>query len=458
MSKRFTSYWIRSALYSFLQRFSVTLFGVINFIVLTRILSAHELGTWALFLTVTGIFEATKSNLLKNAQIRYVSTAQENAEKVTIASSSFLINAAISVLFIVFLIFFAKWIGYWLNTGTDLSHMLIWFIPGLILMVFFGHLEALQQSYLDFKGVFAGYFVRQLVLFGAILFHYFARRQLTLEWLVYYTNLSIALGLIPLFLYSRKHLLYQFQPQWSWVKKLVGYGGYIFGSGLVANLCINLDQMMISRYINPGAVAQYNVASRINLLVDIPSYAASEIIFPKASRASVEEGNEKVKYLFERMVAILLAFTIPAALFVILFAKWITLIIAGAPYLISVPILQLYMLTGIFRPAQNQAANLLNSIGKPKITFFLNSIFLVTLLVLNFTCIRAFGFYGAAIGTLLSSVVFFASWYFVMRKQIHLQPSNILVYMTQTYQGLWKTVVHFCRTGKLQNPFRSDLS
>lgn len=458
VSKRFSSYWIRSALYSFMQRFSVTLFGVINFVILTRLLSAFQLGTWALFLTITGIFESTKSNLLKNAHIRYVGTVSGNqGQEIRIASSSLLINSSISILFILLVVCFSEWVGYWFNTGTDLGTMLNWFIPGLILMIFFGHLEAIQQSFLDFKGVFVGYFLRQLVFFGILVYHYFAKEPLTLIKLVNYQTISIAAGLVPLFLLSRRYLQFRFRPQVAWIKKLFGYGGYIFGSGMVANLCINLDQMMIARYVNPESVAPYNVASRINLLVDIPSYAASEIIFPKASRASVEEGPEKVRYLFERMVAILLAFTIPAAILVILFAKLITLVIAGRAYLVAIPILQLYMITGIFRPAQNQAANLLNSIGKPRLTFLLNTGFLLILVVLNYLFIHLYGFYGAAIGNLSASMVFFAGWYFVMRKQINLQPGNIFRYIRQTYRGLWSTAVVLITKRKLQNPFSSDL-
>ena len=43
---------------------------------------------------------------------------------------------------------------------------------------------------------------------------------------------------------------------------------------------------------------------RINGFIDIPTYAASEIIFPKMSQALAEEGHGKEKYLYERMVSL----------------------------------------------------------------------------------------------------------------------------------------------------------
>jgi O-antigen/teichoic acid export membrane protein len=240
-----------------------------------------------------------------------------------------------------------------------------------------------------------------------------------------------------LFFYTRKYLLFRFSSSVLWVKKILSYGGYIFGSGILANISNNLDQLMTAKFISPGSIAYYNVASRINLLVDIPSYAASEILFPKTSRASLEEGKGKVKYLFERMVAVLLAFTIPTALFIILFPRLITVIIAGPAYSVAALILQLYMITGIFRPAQNQAANLLNSIGKPRLVFIANSVYLLLFLGINYICLSKIGFYGAAVGTLITSCIGFIGWYFIMRKEIGLEAGNIPVYMLETYRKLY---------------------
>jgi lipopolysaccharide exporter len=106
LKKYLSSYWIRSAFYSILQRFSTTLFGLINFVVLIRTLSKPQMGTWALFLIVTTIFEITKGSLLKNAHIRYVSTSSDKTERAAVASASLLINVSITVIFVVLIAFF----------------------------------------------------------------------------------------------------------------------------------------------------------------------------------------------------------------------------------------------------------------------------------------------------------------------------------------------------------------
>jgi lipopolysaccharide exporter len=438
LKKYFTSYWIRSATYVFLQRFSLTLFGFISFMLLIRLLSKSELGIWGLFLAITGIFESTKSNLLKNAHIRYVSSSDDTTEKTTIASSSFLINFSISFFFILLIVFFSDWLSHWLNLEKELAAMLKWFIPGLLFMIFFSHLEATQQSHLDFKGVFAGHFIRQLFFLCVILFYSFTKRPLSLTTLVMYQSVSIALGSAVLYVFTRKYLLHRFDASMLWIRKITGYGGYILGSGTVANIYSSLDQFITARFMNSSAVAYYNVANRINGLIDIPSYAAAEIIFPKASKASLEEGPERVKYLFEKMVAILIGFTIPVALFIIIFPKLIIYFIAGHSYAAAAPILQLYMITGIFRPVQNQAANLLNSIGKPKLVFLLNSATLGLLLLINYICLLQFGFYGVAIGTMITTILGFVAWYFIMRREIGLDMKTVFRYSVDTYKMLYR--------------------
>lgn len=428
---------MRSAFYTILQRFSLTVFGLINFMILVRWLTQAQLGTWALFLSVTSIFEATKSGLLKNAHIKYVSSSNDKKERTIIASSSLIINTCISFLFIIFLWFFSDWISVKLHTGTDLASMLKCFIPGLLFMIFFSHFEAIQQSHLDFKGVLAGYLVRQFAFFVIILMHTILHISFSLNYLALYQSACILLGAITLYFFSRKYLLHQFDPSVFWVKKIFGYGGYIFGSGIMANIYANVDQLMTAGFISSSSVAYYNTASRINGLVDIPSYAAAEILFPKSSRALAEEGKDKVRYLYERMVAILLSFTTPAALFIIIFPKLVITIIASSKYQAAAPILQLYMITGLLRPMQNQAANLLNSIGKPALCFYINTFGLAENLIINYICLYYFGFYGAAIGTLITSVFGVILWYFVMKKQISLQLSGVIKYMIEFYKSVY---------------------
>ena len=412
---------------------------------LARSLSKPQMGTWALFLVVTTIFEATKSALLKNSHVRFVSANNDHRERSAIASASLLINGLLSILFILFILLFSVWFSTVLNTGPELIQMLKWFIPGLVFMVFFSHLEAIQQSHLDFKGVFAGYFVRQFVFFLFIAATYLFKLPVSLPHLSLYQSISIVLGTVALYLPSRKYLLHLFNPTWKWCKELVNYGGFIFGSGIVSNIYSNVDQVMTAGILpnSSSYVAYYNTATRITSIVDIPSFVAAEILFPKSSQAFAEEGADKVRYMYERMVGILLAFTIPTAIIILLIPGVVIRLIAGPGYEASVLILQLYMVTGMMRPLQNQSANLLNSVGRPVIVFILNTIFLAFSLIINFFLLHQYGFYGSAYGTLVTSVISTVVWWLVMRKAIGLDLKSVFRHMIDSYKLVYGYVAPF---------------
>jgi lipopolysaccharide exporter len=412
------------------------LFGFINFIILIRVLPKPEMGVWAFFLVITTLIESTKSNLLKNAHIKFV--GNYNDEKTAIASSSLLLNTTISLLFILFLFLFSGALSSWLNTGGELENMLKWFTPGLVAMIFFSHFEALSQSHLDFKAVFAGYFTRQVLFFAIILSHQLLKVPFSLVQLAIYQSISIAFGTIALYVFSRKHLLYRFNPSMHWIKKLLGFGGYIFGSGILSNLFANLDQIMIAKFTTSNSmVANYNAALRINALVDVPSYAAAEILLPKVSQIDVKEGPDRVKYMYERIVGILLSFTVPIALFIILFPKLIITIIAGEQYVDAAFILQMYMIAGIIRPVQNQAANILLYIGKARLCFILNTFYLIVNFSINYLCLKQFGFYGAAIGNVTTCVLGTVVWWLILQKSIGIEFSAVWKYISNTYKTIF---------------------
>jgi O-antigen/teichoic acid export membrane protein len=416
--------------------------------VLIRQLSKAEMGTWALFLTITTLFEATKSGLLKNAHIMFVSATSDDEEKSAIASSSFIINLCITIFFIIFILIFSNWLAVRLHAGAELAEMLKWFIPGLICMVLFSHFEAIQQSFLDFKGVFAGYLLRQFVFFAIIISYLFLHKSFSLKYLAIYQSVSIFFGTVIIYLYTRKYLSYRFNVQKKWIKKIFGYGKYIFGSGLISNIFVNFDQLMTATFMSSFYVSYYNVALRINNFMDIPSYAAAQIVFPKAVKASVEEGREKVKYLYERISGVLLSFTFPMALFIIIFPKFVITIIAGAQYADAVPILQLYMIINLINPMQNQAANTLNSIGKAQLVFKLDAISLLMNLCINYVCLSIWGFYGAAIGTFITCVINSFIWYFTMKKLINLHLPNVYGHIIGSYKMVYAEAVNILKGRK----------
>ena len=66
------SYWLKSGIYSGLQKAAVLLFGIGSVLLLTRFLTKEQMGVWNLFLMITGIIEICRQSLVKNAVIKYI--------------------------------------------------------------------------------------------------------------------------------------------------------------------------------------------------------------------------------------------------------------------------------------------------------------------------------------------------------------------------------------------------
>lgn len=319
--------------------------------------------------------------------------------------------------------------------------MLQWYSIGMAGLIFFSHLEAVSQSHLDFKSVFAGYFSRQVLFFAIILGLQVFKIKFTLVELAIYQSISIVFGATVMYLFSRKHLSYIFNPSIVWIKKILGFGGYIFGIGIASNIFTNLDQLMIAKFTSSKSmVATYNAATRISGLVEIPSYAAAEILLPKVSQVDLNDGPDRVKYMYERMVGILMSFTTPLAIFIICFPNFVITLIAGAQYADSAFILQMYMISGLIRPIQNQAANLLLYIGKARLCFLLNVLFLGINFSLNYLCFLQFGVYGAAIGNVIGCFLGTIVWYSILQKSIGVRFGNIWIYIIDTYKTIFSKI------------------
>ena len=436
---RLKSTWLRSSLLSTIQRFSHTIFNFLNFMILARHLSKKEIGIWALFTIITTTFEFSKSSLLKVAHIRLVTSSSNEDEKNNISWSSLVLNSLISILFILLVITFSNKISSWLNTDRELSNLFYLYIPGLISMIFLSHYEAVLISYLDFKGLLVGTLARLTTFTLPVLIYFILDRKLSLEVLMIINISSIIIGTLTLFIICFKYLTFSIRTNKKSVEKILKFGTFVFGTGVVSNIASNIDQLLTSNYLNPISVAYYNTASRLNGFVEIPSYAAADVLFPKFSQLSSEENQNKINAIFEKSVAVLLSIMIPIGIILFIFSKYIILIIAGASFESANIILRIYIVCTIIGIIQNQSANMLTSIGRAKTCFYANTTSIILKIIIAYIFLSYFGFYGAALATIVMTIVNFTIWYFIMQHYTNINFFHILSQIKLLYQDLYRT-------------------
>jgi O-antigen/teichoic acid export membrane protein len=209
--------------------------------------------------------------------------------------------------------------------------------------------------------------------------------------------------------------------------------------------------MLTTKYLSPVSASYYGIATRIIGVVEIPLFAASEVLFPKMSKVMEEDGLSKAKFYLEKMIASLYVLMIPAVLIMVLLSKWILLFLAGETYLDAVPIVQLYIFRILLIILQVQSGQTLISIGKAALHFKMTAISFVLRVFVLYVCFTKIGLYGAAWGNMIMAIISLVYWYLLMRKEVGLEASGILRY----YKEQSQYVIEILKS-KIKIPVKKD--
>lgn len=396
---------------------------------------------WALYLTILTLFETIKQGLLRNPTIKFLNLPEYANKKFEVQSAAIVINVFFSMIAIVVLVPGGTFIASALNT-PELLPLLWWSFLFVILLVPFNHFEVMLQANYQFQKIFWAYFVRQGLFFSGIAIMYiFFRSHFTPMNLLLLQIVALLTGTIILYYSVKPYLLKRFHYDLVIIRHMFHFGKYIFGTNLFSNVSRSFDHFVTANTLTPiegkEYVSYYNAVTRINNMIDVPSLAASDVLFPKNVETLQTDGLGKVKYYFERMIGTILAVIVPISLFIFVFPKFIIHIIAGPEYYGAIPILQITILFSLVRPLSYQFGSTLDAIGKPQVNFWANCCFMLFNLGLNYLFLSKFRGIGAAYASVVNYSVSFVIMIFILKKYIHVELSKIYLYALQSYKDLF---------------------
>jgi len=450
-----SSFWLHSIFYTILQRFSLFFFGAVAYMVLVRIIDPEtgDLAVWSLYLMILMVFETVKQGLLRNPTIKFLGMPEYAEKKNEIQYSALIINILFSVITIIVLVGFGSLIARLLKS-PEILPLLWWSIAMIVLLIPFNHCEVMLQAHYKFSSIFWAYFIRQGFFFAGIVVMYFFPEYYSLINLMLIQIIALFLGALVMIIHSRRFLFKGMHFNKTILVQMLHFGKYIFGTNLFSSLSRSFDHFVTANVLSPAEgksfVANYNVVSRINTMMDVPSLAAADVLFPKNVETLETDGLGKVKYYFERMIATILALVIPASLFIFLFPKFVILILAGSKYYGAIEILQLTILFSIARPIGYLFGSTLDSIGKPRVNFFIGMIYMLISLGVNYLCLYRFGGIGAAYATMINSVIGMILMIAMLKKYIHLEIKNIYVYGLNMYRDTFRMVKKLGKSNPVQ--------
>lgn len=432
-SKPTGNYWLRSGLFSLFEKGSVFIFGFGTTVILLRHLTKEEFGIWVLFLATSSFIEVGLIGLVQNGLVRYLSTAKDKKEYNTILNSSLALNIGLSICSAIVLLVFARGMSVWLKT-PELETMLQIYAAVILLLVPFYHSNFTQQANLSFKGIFWSNIARKGLFFTIVCIFFFAGWSQNVMNLIYIQMAGALAGSIIALYIGRPFLTLSKDISLAWVTKLFNYGRFVFGTNLSTMLYKTIDKFMLGVLLSPVAVAAYDLAIRITNLIDVPSFSVAAIVFPQGARQSRGGETDGLKSLYEKSVGAILAIILPFIVCVLLFPKLIIMIIAGEKYLDSIPILRMTILYGLFLPYAIQFGTVLDSMGKPKINFYLTLLGTVLNIGFNYVFIKMYGVAGAAYGTLCTYTLTFLIYQYVLYRMLKVDMLAPFKYIPGFYQ------------------------
>jgi O-antigen/teichoic acid export membrane protein len=301
----------------------------------------------------------------------------------------------------------------------------------------------IEQANFRFKGIFITNFIRQGLFFAYIAISYARNpnQPLILLHMVYMQAIAAAAATGVEYLLIRKMLRFKFQPKVAEMKRLFAYGKYAFGTSISSILSSTVDQMMLGALLSTAASAAFNVAVRIMNLVDIPTNAIAMIVFPQSARRMATDGTEAIKYLYEKSVGVLLAILVPCLFILFLFPSQIVHIIAGNSYSDTIPIVKVTIFYCLLVPFGRQFGTILDSIGRPKLTFLLVLFTAILNLSLNYILIRKLGAIGAAYATLTSNLIAFIIAQSILKKLLNVNTFNTFRHAVAFYPEFYNKYV-----------------
>lgn len=441
LKKRAASFWLNAMFYTMLQRVSLFVFGVAGYMLLVRGFDTPTNGVWALYITVFALFESVKQGLLRNPTIRFLGMAEFQHQREQVQSSSLFINTVFSLVTICLLFLFGDLISAWLNAG-DLNTLLLIGCINILLLIPYSHCEILLQAQFRFDSLFTAALIRQgFFLIGVAFLFVFFPESFKLVNVLGVQIAGIIIALTYLVKRSSSRLLHRIVYDAPLTYRFFQFGKYTFGTNFFSGLSRNFDHFVTASVLGPtegkSYVAYYNTVARINNMVDVPSLAAADVLYPKNVEAHENVGLDKVKYYFEQVTGTILAFIIPLSLIIFIIPRFIIKIIAGEDYYPAIPILQITILFSMVRPLSYQFGSTLDAIGKPDVNFIANTLLMLLNFFLVYFFLRRFGGIGAAYAIAMYYTVSFIVMMLILKKYINIDTRTILRIAWRRYKDGW---------------------
>ncbi len=222
-------------------------------------------------------------------------------------------------------------------------------------------------------------------------------------WFVWLMLLDVVLGAVGLAVYY--HALHGKINSWKFsvseVPLLLRDSWPLMLSGIAIAIYMRIDQIMLGNMLGNSAVGTYSAAVRISeVWYFIPIFICRSI-YPSLIEAK-KQSEEKYLRRFQQLFRLMVYITLPIAIIVSFFARYVVLSLYGIQYLDAAKVLSVHIWTGVFVFWGVAGGYFYIIEGLSKILFYRSLYGVIVNILLNLFLIPLWGGVGAAISTLVA--------------------------------------------------------
>ncbi len=432
---------IGKGLWGFADKSLVVIY-VLGFIFLViRVIPEHEYGYFVIVQAIFILITALSTSFALQPLIKF---AAETETYGSIATSSFLLHFGFLLFASVCVVLIRQPLATLLDASNSLYLAnLFLFIP---LLIFASFIKSFLISLLQTRFRIAQIFWIDSVFFlGSLLLFYIAKNFSMLHTardVIYITATTHFLSTLAAVLLTKKIIKFEKIIDCGTFTKVFQFGKYSLASSLSFSLYAQMDIFLLSYFGGVTQVAIYSAAKIFTRIFDVFNQVIQLFVVPASSKLNARNDTTSLQVLIEKSIWFSTLTLVPLLLLLLFGAEFLINIFYKGRYSEATLPLKIFGILALIIPWFSVLPSVLVGIGKVKEGLYLSWFFIVVSLILFSIFIPIFGAVGAAMSTIIASVILSICSAFVVNKFIKIRLQQLFSRTTDIKEFLKQ---HFLR-------------